>query len=75
MPWNWRGWNAFGTGALGDMACHMMDPAFRILPIDFPTEIECSIPTSWMTDGKEAKYPDGYPAASIIRFKISTKRW
>ena len=45
LPFSWRGWNAFGTGALGDMACHIMDPAFRILPIDFPSEIECSIPT------------------------------
>ena len=26
LPFNWRGWWAFGTGALGDMACHIMDP-------------------------------------------------
>jgi predicted dehydrogenase len=40
-PWSWRGWNAFGTGALGDMACHMMDPVFRLLPrsINDPPEI------------------------------------
>ena len=68
-----RGWNRFGTGALGDMACHMMDPVFRLLPIDFPTEVECSIPTSWTPDGKEAKYPDGFPAASIIHLKYPRK--
>ena len=73
MPWNWRGFNAFGTGALGDMACHMMDPVFRILPIDFPSEVECSIPKSWTADGKEAKYPDGYPAASVIHLKYPRK--
>ncbi len=73
MPFSWRGWNAFGTGALGDMACHMMDPAFRILPIDFPSEIECSIPKSWTIDGGEAKYPDGFPAASIIHLKYPRK--
>ncbi|WP_214227477.1 Gfo/Idh/MocA family oxidoreductase [Pedobacter sp. B4-66] len=73
MPWNWRGFNAFGTGALGDMACHMMDPVFRLLPIDFPTEVECSIPTSWSPDGKEAKYPEGFPAASIIHLKYPRK--
>ena len=33
LPFNWRGWWAFGTGALGDMACHIMDPIYRILPI------------------------------------------
>ena len=43
LPFNWRGWWAFGTGALGDMACHIMDPVFRILPIDYPTEVECSV--------------------------------
>jgi hypothetical protein len=73
LPFSWRGWNAYGTGALGDMACHMLDPAFRILPIDFPTEIECSVPKSWTLDGKEAKYPDGYPPASVIHLKYPRK--
>jgi predicted dehydrogenase len=27
-PHNWRGWQDFGAGALGDMACHIMDPVF-----------------------------------------------
>jgi len=47
LPFNWRGWWEFGTGALGDMACHIMDAPFRILPIDFPTEVECSTTTAW----------------------------
>jgi len=73
LPFNWRGWNAFGTGALGDMACHLMDPVFRLLPIDFPTSVECSIPTTWSDDGKQAKYPDGYPSASIINLDYPRK--
>lgn len=73
LPFNWRGWNAFGTGALGDMACHLMDPVFRLLPIDFPTSVECSVPTSWSDDGKQAKYPDGYPAAAIIHLNYPRK--
>ncbi|MCK7531534.1 MAG: hypothetical protein MZV63_11110 [Marinilabiliales bacterium] len=28
-PWNWRGWWDFGTGALGDMACHILHPDFQ----------------------------------------------
>jgi predicted dehydrogenase len=47
LPFNWRGWWKFGTGALGDMACHILDPVFRILPIDYPTEVECSTTTNW----------------------------
>ena len=32
-PWNWRGWWDFGTGALGDMACHIMDPLYWALDL------------------------------------------
>jgi predicted dehydrogenase len=39
-PFKWRGWWDFGTGALGDMACHLMDAAFWTLDLGFPTRIE-----------------------------------
>jgi len=35
-PWNWRGWWDFGTGALGDMACHILHPVFVGLEIGYP---------------------------------------
>ena len=38
-PFNWRGWWDFGTGALGDMACHIMDAAFWTLQLRYPTRI------------------------------------
>lgn len=41
-PWNWRGWWDFGTGALGDMACHIMDPIFKALNLQYPTKIQGS---------------------------------
>jgi predicted dehydrogenase len=41
-PYNWRGWWAFGTGAIGDMACHNMDPAVFALKLEHPTTIEAS---------------------------------
>ena len=37
---NWRGWWDFGTGALGDMACHVVDTAFWALDLQHPTSIE-----------------------------------
>jgi hypothetical protein len=73
LPFNWRGWWSFGTGALGDMACHIMDAAFRILPIDFPTEVECSATTAWEGFFKEANYQDSCPASSIIHLKFPRK--
>ena len=41
-PWNWRGWWAYGTGALGDMACHIMHTAFKALKLGYPTKVEAS---------------------------------
>lgn len=44
-PWNWRGWWDFGTGALGDMACHILDPIFRALDLKYPILAEASSTT------------------------------
>src|ERR1051325_7946376 len=36
QPWVWRGWLDFGTGALGDMACHTVNWPFRALKLEYP---------------------------------------
>ena len=41
-PWNFRGWWDFGTGALGDMACHILHPVFKGLNLGYPTKIQGS---------------------------------
>ncbi|MCY4778767.1 Gfo/Idh/MocA family oxidoreductase [Sphingobacterium sp. UT-1RO-CII-1] len=41
-PWNWRGWWDFGTGALGDMACHIMDPIYWALDLKYPSKVSGS---------------------------------
>ncbi|HEY0679597.1 MAG TPA: Gfo/Idh/MocA family oxidoreductase [Chitinophagaceae bacterium] len=73
LPFNWRGWWAFGTGALGDMACHIMDPVFRVLPIDYPTEVEASVTGNWKGFFAEANYTDSCPPASIIHLGYPRK--
>lgn len=40
LPFDWRGYWDFGTGALGDMGCHIMDGAFWALDLDAPVSIE-----------------------------------
>jgi predicted dehydrogenase len=40
-PVRWRGWFDFGTGALGDMAVHNLDPAFYALDLGAPTAAGC----------------------------------
>jgi predicted dehydrogenase len=41
-PYNWRGWWAFGTGAIGDMACHNIDPAVWALKLEAPLSVEAT---------------------------------
>src|SRR5260221_1611394 len=73
LPFNWRGWWKFGTGALGDMACHIMDPVFRVLPIDYPSEVECSATTAWIGNFQEASFNDSCPSSSIVHFTYPGK--
>jgi hypothetical protein len=73
-PWNWRGWWDFGTGALGDMACHIMHPAFKTLKLKYPTRAQGSstllltdcAPTAQMV---KLVYPERQaPEGSIIKY-------
>jgi predicted dehydrogenase len=63
-PFKWRGWQDFGTGALGDMACHTANMPFRALKLGYPTEIEAE--SSGMN--KET-----YPKSSKIRFEFPAR--
>jgi predicted dehydrogenase len=73
LPFNWRGWWAFGTGSLGDMACHIMDPVFRCLPIDYPTSVEASVATIWKEMWNDAPNTDACPPSSIIHLVYPRK--
>ena len=39
-PWNFRGWWDFGTGALGDMACHILHCVHKGLKLGYPTKVQ-----------------------------------
>lgn len=73
LPFNWRGWWAFGTGSLGDMACHIMDPVFRCLPIDYPSDVEASVATMWKQMWNDKQNLDACPASTIIHLTYPKK--
>ncbi len=63
-PFAWRGWFDFGTGALGDMAVHNMDPAFYALDLEAPAAAEChSSPL-----GRET-----YPQWQVLIFEFAAR--
>ncbi len=71
VPFNWRGWWDYGTGALGDMACHIMQPAFAVLDLGYPVAAECSVSSRYIANWQQAYYPESGPVSShiILTFK------
>ena len=65
-PFNWRGWWNFGTGALGDMGCHLIDIPFKALGLKYPTDVECSIGTIYTKMWNADYYPEGCPPSSSV---------
>jgi predicted dehydrogenase len=64
-PFRWRGWWDFGTGALGDIACHAMDAAFWTLDLKFPTRIEAeSSPLFAESAPRTSRITYAFPARS-----------
>ncbi len=63
-PFKWRGWWDFGTGALGDIGCHSLDPIFRALKLKYPTSVQA---VSTLVN-KET-----YPSGSIVRYEFPAR--
>lgn len=74
LPFKWRGWWDFGTGALGDMGCHLLDPAYRALSLTSPLSAEASCTTSWIGDFVEANYADSCPPSSIVKLEFGARK-
>lgn len=64
-PMSWRGFWEFGTGPLGDMGCHILDPAFWALKLGAPVAVEATT-----THYDKAVADETYPRASIVRYQF-----
>ncbi len=67
-PRKWRAWLDFGTGALGDMGCHILDAAFWALDLGAPQLVQATS-THW----EEAVSSQTFPRASIVRYQFPAR--
>lgn len=73
VPFNWRGWWDYGTGALGDMACHLIEPAYKTLKLGYPTSVECSVGSVYTGPFQRAYFPESCPPSSHIILKFPSR--
>ena len=73
-PGTWRAWCDFGTGSLGDLGCHILDPVFWALKLKYPVSAEGCISTYWSglwkrTDPKNEQFP----RSTIVRYRFPAR--
>ncbi|NIG52350.1 Gfo/Idh/MocA family protein [Chitinophaga sp. Cy-1792] len=73
VPFNWRGWWDYGTGALGDMGCHLIEPPFRVLGLGYPKSVEASVGSVYVGEFKRGYFPDSCPPSSHVIMKFEGK--
>lgn len=66
VPFNWRGWWDYGTGALGDMGCHLVEAPFRALGLKYVKNVQASVGTVYTGPFQQAHFPDSCPPSSHI---------
>ncbi len=73
-PWDWRAWVDFGTGALGDMGCHILDPVFWALKLKYPTSVQGSYAANVVKKWKRQLVDESYPLGSKIHFEFPKRK-
>ena len=71
-PFNWRGWWEYGTGALGDVGCHLIDIPFRTLGLKYPKDAECSVGSVYTKMWNADYHPEGCPPSSLITLNFGS---
>jgi predicted dehydrogenase len=64
VPFKWRGWWDFGTGALGDIGCHSLDAVFRALKLGAPVSVEAS---------SSRVNQETFPLASMVTYEFPAR--
>jgi predicted dehydrogenase len=70
VPFNWRGWWDYGTGALGDMGCHLMEAPFSVLNLKYAKEVQASVGSVYVDEFKRGYFPESCPPSSHVTLKF-----
>lgn len=70
VPFNWRGWWDYGTGALGDMGCHLLEAPFSVLNLKYATAVEASVGSVYVDEFKRGYFPESCPPSSHVTLKF-----
>ncbi|PST84413.1 oxidoreductase [Pedobacter yulinensis] len=70
VPFNWRGWWDYGTGALGDMGCHLLEAPFSVLNLKYASEVEASVGSVYVDEFKRGYFPESCPPSSHVTLKF-----
>jgi predicted dehydrogenase len=74
-PQRWRAWWDFGTGSLGDMGCHILDPVFAALDLKYPASVEGCISAYWEDFWKNTvPKNETYPRSTIVRYTFPARK-
>lgn len=70
VPFNWRGWWDYGTGALGDMGCHLIEAPFSVLNLKYAKEVQASVGSVYVDEFKRGYFPESCPPSSHVTLKF-----
>jgi predicted dehydrogenase len=74
VPGNWRAWWDFGTGALGDLGCHLLDAPFWALDLKYPTSVEGCISTYWHDLWKKTEpRNESFPRSTVVCYQFPAR--
>ena len=66
VPFNWRGWWDYGTGALGDMGCHLLEAPFSVLNLQYAKDVQCSVGSVYVDEFQRGYFPESCPPSSHV---------
>ena len=75
IPGSWRGWWDYGTGALGDLGCHLVEAPFSVLGLKYPTDVQATVGSVYTAFGERGYFKDSCPPAgyAILNFPKTEK--